>query len=351
MKNQKVIRLVIIFCGISFCVCNPSFATPVYWSENEHYYDIVDGSRNWFETREDAESKIHLGLLGHLATITSQAENDFIVNTFFDPDNPIYHYLGGFQPEGSPEPAGNWQWVTGEVWDFTNWAYKQPDNGFKNDEQGPEGNILEIYFTTGGIGSSHAKWNDENAYREGSFWGSYIIEYEVSEHTTLTMEVSPSGIGIGIDTITPSVGAHPYYIGKVADINVDANRFVSCPDVYTFDHWEGNVDNVSSSNTTVLMNDNQTVTAVFVPTRQCGDECHLYPIGDFDQNCYVNWADFSIFASHWLEGGCTDPDWCGGADLNQAGEVTWGDFSIFADHWLECTAPECDQRQLSLCSV
>lgn len=153
---------------------------------------------------------------------------------------------------------------------------------------------------------------------------------------SLTMQVSPGGP----DTIFPAIGEHEYEQGTVVPLS--ATDFLECPDVYEFDHWEGNVDNVSSSNTTILMNDNQTVTAVFVPTRQCGDECHFYPVGDFDQNCYVNWADFSIFASHWLEGGCTDPDWCGRTDLNQAGEVTWGDFGIFSEHWLECTAPECD---------
>jgi len=58
-----------------------------------------------------------------------------------------------------------------------------------------------------------------------------------------------------------------------------------------------------------------------------------------NENCYVNWQDFSILASHWLEIGCHAPDWCGGADLNHGGEVTWGDFGIFASHWLECGNP------------
>ncbi len=68
-------------------------------------------------------------------------------------------------------------------------------------------------------------------------------------------------------------------------------------------------------------------------------QCQGPIVGDFNQDCYVNWGDFSILASHWLETGCSAPDWCGGADLNHGGEVTWGDFGIFASHWLECGNP------------
>jgi len=37
----------------------------------------------------------------------------------------------------------------------------------------------------------------------------------------------------------------------------------------------------------------------------CGEPGTLYEPGDLDKDCYVNWADFSIFAGAWLN--CTDP--------------------------------------------
>jgi len=37
---------------------------------------------------------------------------------------------------------------------------------------------------------------------------------------------------------------------------------------------------------------------------QCGD--YGYLASDLNQDCYVDWGDFSIFASEWL--GCTDPN-------------------------------------------
>ncbi len=61
----------------------------------------------------------------------------------------------------------------------------------------------------------------------------------------------------------------------------------------------------------------------------------IYPTGDLDKTCCVNWGDFSIFAGHWLDSPCPAPDRCGGADLDGSGMVDWGDFSVFAGHWLE----------------
>ncbi len=37
----------------------------------------------------------------------------------------------------------------------------------------------------------------------------------------------------------------------------------------------------------------------------CGDPGTRYMLADLDRNCYVNWGDFSVFASQWLY--CTDP--------------------------------------------
>jgi len=77
----------------------------------------------------------------------------------------------------------------------------------------------------------------------------------------------------------------------------------------------------------------------------CGDPGTVYLGPDLDTNCYVNWADFGLFAGQWLNTGCVDPTWCSGADLDQSGAVNWADFGIFAGQWLHCTDPansSCD---------
>jgi len=64
----------------------------------------------------------------------------------------------------------------------------------------------------------------------------------------------------------------------------------------------------------------------------------IYQTVDFDYDCDVDFTDFDIFAAHWQQTGCAEPDRCGGADLNadNATAVVNGfDFMIFAEHWLE----------------
>jgi len=117
---------------------------------------------------------------------------------------------------------------------------------------------------------------------------------------TLTIDVDPNDVGI--DTTTPSVGTHNYG----GWVTISAERFVNCPDVYEFDHWGGDVTDPNSSSTTVNMNQDKSVTAVFVDDRQCGDECHPYPAGDINKNCIVDFTDFALFCQSWLE--CTKPE-------------------------------------------
>jgi len=71
----------------------------------------------------------------------------------------------------------------------------------------------------------------------------------------------------------------------------------------------------------------------------CDGQVYPQLDADLNQDCYVDWADFGVFASRWLDSGCNDPDWCDGSDLDHSGEVNWSDFSLFASQWLECTDP------------
>jgi hypothetical protein len=71
--------------------------------------------------------------LGYLATITTAAEQQFaaslIASHVVGYNNSTSGYMiGGFQPLGSPEPSGNWQWVTSETWSYTNWGIGEPNN-------------------------------------------------------------------------------------------------------------------------------------------------------------------------------------------------------------------------------
>jgi hypothetical protein len=99
------------------------------WTDgNGHEYVIVGlRSVTWDVANEDM-----LGLLPgfHLATITSQAEQDFILNLRIAVNATGQQWIGGFQdPITEPDPSAGWTWVTGEVWSYTNWAFGEPNDG------------------------------------------------------------------------------------------------------------------------------------------------------------------------------------------------------------------------------
>lgn len=130
---------------------------------------------------------------------------------------------------------------------------------------------------------------------------NFGIALTSDETVTLTVNVEPGGI----DTVTPSAGEHEYYRGKRVYIN--ARRCPICPDVYDFDHWEGDIEEPNSPSDFLTMNKNRTITAVYVlDERVCGDECHPILKGDLNEDCYINFEDFVIYSEFWLS--CTHPD-------------------------------------------
>jgi len=136
---------------------------PTHEGGNSHRYRavIVSGGCTWSEAVAAAESSTWEGVPGHLATIQSSGENAWIWDNLGQPDR---FRLGGFQPPGSPEPDGGWQWITGEPWDYENWSANQPSNA-NGDES-----TLEFIHITHGAG----EWNDVN--ENGDCLG-YIVEY------------------------------------------------------------------------------------------------------------------------------------------------------------------------------
>ena len=114
----------------------------VEWSEadggNGHYYGLVgDEGVLWTEARDAAADLTFRGSQGHLATIITAEESDFLEFQFSDRIGDPVASGGIFPPVpgihawiGLTDAAveGDFRWITGEPLSFTDWAPPEPNN-------------------------------------------------------------------------------------------------------------------------------------------------------------------------------------------------------------------------------
>jgi hypothetical protein len=124
MKNLIQAAVAILFAA-SAAQAQQAVQWKVSDGGNGHWYQWLRevSGRDWNGWRAYAES-----IGGHLATLTTAAESDFVTGpSVFQESaasiNGGSAFFGAFQPSGSPEAYGGWQWVTGEpfVLDLSQW--------------------------------------------------------------------------------------------------------------------------------------------------------------------------------------------------------------------------------------
>ena len=171
-------------------------------SANGHKYQLIETKRNWDDAKADAESRG-----GHLVTIGSSDEQDWITSSFFSVPGQPQCWTGLVQEDAPYEdawqPNEQWNWVTGEAVAFVNWS---PPSTEPNDWPGVTENNEENHsrmnvHTLGG-------WNDSSR-SETAF---YMVEWESG---TLNVPGSYSTIQAAInaaaDGDTIIVGPGTYY--------------------------------------------------------------------------------------------------------------------------------------------
>lgn len=83
-------------------------ANPIYFAGTGHYYEYVAADHiHWDAALADAAAMTYQGQHGYLATITSQAEQDFLFANF---GSHADLWLGGYDTDN---PQRTWFWVTG----------------------------------------------------------------------------------------------------------------------------------------------------------------------------------------------------------------------------------------------
>ena len=166
-----------------------SFAV-VQWNSgagaNGHYYDLVLTPKTWTNARDAAAASTFAGESGHLVTITSAAENAFLMSSF----DALF---AGFVWIGASDVAleGEWRWMVGpeagiQFWqgqgvasggtptapfNYANWGPVEPNN-FSVEQVA----ALNLGGTSGG-GTLNGQWGDTDI---GTSFGGYIVEYSVA---------------------------------------------------------------------------------------------------------------------------------------------------------------------------
>ena len=137
-----------------------------------HRYQFSPEKLDWDEARAAAESAG-----GHLATITSKEENEWVLQTFVAKllEGRML-WLGGT----SNNPTRTWTWITGEPFTFTAWGANEPG-----------GSDIEFALC---FSSMNKGWGDIRSNGVGLVdrRGGYLIEWDTPAQTAAPAAATPS---------------------------------------------------------------------------------------------------------------------------------------------------------------
>lgn len=176
-----------------------ALAGPTEWAAssggNGHFYEFVaQTGLTWHEARDAAEASSFAGTEGHLATIGSAAEQQFLQTTFSS-QSFLESWLGGWQEEGRP-PEEGWHWVTGETWTYTNWAPGEPN------DKGGDQRFLMMWGDQAATADHRWRWGDDHPDTDLSWNHGYFVEYPIPEPATL------GALGLGIAALAGHLRRH-----------------------------------------------------------------------------------------------------------------------------------------------
>ncbi len=150
------LRNLVLALGISLTAC-ATHAVPILNGANGHYYDFVPfgaAPLDWNQARAAALGSTYLTFQGYLSTITSAAENAFLVANFGTTASAVFAWAGGTDAatEGvwlwSDGPEANRQFSSGAAAtppdNFENWGGIEPNN------HGPDNWLMVNLGTTFG---------------------------------------------------------------------------------------------------------------------------------------------------------------------------------------------------------
>lgn len=209
---------------------------------NDHNYYLSDNTASWTQARE-----VCISNGGHLVSVSSQEENDYIMN--FYPGTAIHIGLTDEIIEG------DFRWVTNEPLDYTNWSPGEPNNAYNED-------YVQLY--------SNGTWNDEQNDNNRYFleiedFNLYSLQWSTGD-TAANITVSPTQtttyyceITDGINWCTDSVTV---YVNEIS-LNLPDTLLACHQDSLVLDAGEGFENYLwSSGDTTQILSVFQTGTYI-----------------------------------------------------------------------------------------
>ncbi len=170
---------------------------------NGHTYQFIDEDTTWEEAR-----KMCIARGGHLATVTSAEEQKYLEGLFNNINgNERGPWFGAYSDGAYGGDKNDWCWVTGEKWNYTNWADGEPSNA--------EGTEWFTHFW------NDMKWNDINNDDTRDSQKGYICEYDDLSDVSAGGG-SETGAEGGAKSNGPGVAGEKY----TADFNGHTYQFI-----------------------------------------------------------------------------------------------------------------------------
>lgn len=183
-KYIPILIMAVLAAGSMFSITVSAEDVQKHFNGNR--YQVFNlGGYTWQEAEKYCEE-----LGGHLVTITSSEEQEFVTGLLVE--DKEFYWIGSRQSE----VTGQWFWVTGEDFNYENWAPGQPDNDGRSESES-----REDYAGITGRNTYYAgiyEWNDfcNDGGNSGLWDNGFICEWDSKEGMTqvdcskITVEVA-----------------------------------------------------------------------------------------------------------------------------------------------------------------
>ena len=196
---------------VSFYVTEQDYKPIKTSSYNGHIYSVYD-----YEMSCSFAEQLCEWMGGHLVTITSQPEQDFIVSLIASGKKDAY-WLGATNFEiGVANDDGSWKWFNGEKFSFTAWSSGEPS---KSGTEGTREHWAEIRKSY----SNH--WNDVSNTNKSN--KGFILEIEPDSKCVTTQDTFNDNTYFLIDKNATWIEAKAYCEllgGHLVTFNSEAER-------------------------------------------------------------------------------------------------------------------------------